>query len=359
MTRSLTIAGQTISDDSRGHVIAEVASNHSGSLEQCKRLFDAAKSAGADSVKLQKRSLPDTYTAAFLAKEYNSENAFAPTYGEHRALLEFDAGQHHELLQYAHSLSLAYGCTAFDVPSLWTLVDLGVDYIKVASGDLTNTPFLKEVGECCARAGIPAIVSTGTGGTKDVVLAYMTLERTGAQFALLQCQAIYPPSAEQLNLRVIETFRTMFPKTVIGLSSHYSGVIDGPLAYLLGGRIFEKHFTLDRAAKGTDHAFSLSPAGLAKLRNYIDLTRVIMGDGIKRRLDAEEGAIEKMGKALRAARDLPAGHVLTEADFAIKSPGGYPEPYKMEKYLGRVLPVPLAADEPLCSTGDVLERVIV
>ena len=147
-----------------------------------------------------------------------------------------------------------------------------------------------------------------------------------------------------MALKVIETYRAAYPHLVIGLSDHQNGIAMAPVAYVFGARIFEKHFTLNRAMRGTDHAFSLEPAGLRKLVRDLRRTRLAIGDGVKRVLDCEDAPLRKMGKKLVAARDLPAGTVLTREDVALKSPRGGLPPYELDNILGRKLKVALEED---------------
>ena len=151
---------------------------------------------------------------------------------------------------------------------------------------------------------------------------------------------LVPGEVEELNLRVIETFRERFPDLVIGLSDHHNGIAMVVVGYMLGARVIEKHFTLNHAWKGTDHAFSLMPDGMRRLVR--DLRRVpdALGDGVKRPLPSEDRPLQKMGKKLVAARDLPAGHVLAPGDLVAKSPadGGLP-PYELEAFSAAAAPI--------------------
>jgi len=166
-----------------------------------------------------------------------------------------------------------------------------------------------------------------------------------SQLCIMQCTASYPCEFSDLNLRVIETYRQAFPDVVIGLSAHDSGIAMGPVAYLLGARVIEKHFTLNRAWKGTDHAFSLEPSGMKKIVRDLQRTRIALGNGIKAPLECEKNPIRKMAKKLVAARNLAAGHVLTAADIAIKSPGDGMKAYEFEKLVGKKLSRSLIEDE--------------
>jgi N-acetylneuraminate synthase/sialic acid synthase len=126
-------------------------------------------------------------------------------------------------------------------------------------------------------------------------------------------------------------------------------------AYLLGARIIEKHFTLNRSMKGTDHAFSLEPIGMKKMVRDLQRVKVALGDGVKRVYPSERGAISKMGKKIVAARDLAPGHVISETDLAFKSPGDGVPPYECERVVGKTLRKPLKVDEAI--TFDILEVV--
>jgi sialic acid synthase len=341
--RTLNIGPVTIDDSSECFVIAEIGHNHQANVETCKEMFQAAKYAGATSVKLQKRSNKDLYTQAYYDSIYNSENAYGPTYGTHREALEFGKDEYQELKKYAEELGLIFFATAFDVQSADFLEELDVPCYKIASGDLTNIPLLKYV----AGLGKPMIVSTGAATLEDVRRAHDAIMEINPQLALLQCTATYPSDFTQLDLNVITTYRNEFPDIVVGLSGHDNGIAMAPVAYVLGARIIEKHFTLNRAMKGTDHAFSLEPLGMQKMVRDLKRVRVALGDGAKKLYPEEISARTKMGKKIVAARSLPQGHVLQPGDLAFKSPGDGLPPYEAEKLYGKALKVALDADDNL------------
>src|SRR4029434_2224696 len=185
------------------------------------------------------------------------------------------------------------------------------------------------------------IVSTGAALLEDVKRAYEAIMPINPKLAILQCTAGYPAAIEELDLRVISTYRERFPGAVIGFSSHDNGIAMPVAAYMLGARIVEKHFTLNRASKGTDHAFSLEPVGLRKMLRDLERTHKALGNGIKKIYESEKAPITKMGKSLVVARDLPSGHLLGRADIVMKSPGGSIPPYELENVLGRVTLRPL------------------
>jgi N-acetylneuraminate synthase/sialic acid synthase len=338
---TLRIGQHEIGDHAPCYVIAEIGHNHQGSLEKARELFREAKLAGAHAVKLQKRDNRGLYTRAAYNKSYDNENSFGATYGEHREFLEFGLTEYKELQHYARELGIDFFATAFDSASADFLAELDVPAYKIASGDIRSTPLLKHV----ARFGKPMILSTGGALLDDVQRAYDTIMPLNPQLGILQCTAGYPAAFEELDLRVVQQFRERFRGAVIGYSGHDNGIAMPVAAYVLGARIVEKHFTLNRAMKGTDHAFSLEPVGLRKMVRDLQRTFEALGDGVKKTYESEKAPILKMGKSLVVARDLPAGHVLGPADIVMKSPGGGIPPYEFDKVLGRVTLKPLYEDD--------------
>jgi sialic acid synthase len=341
--RALTIDGREISDESDCYVIAEIGHNHQGSVDTCKELFDEAKACGANAVKLQKRDNRLLYTREFFEKPYENENSYGLTYGEHREALEFDRAEYKELQDYADEIGISFFATAFDHPSVDFLASLNVPAYKVASADLRNPPLIRHIAEI----GKPVILSTGASTIEDVERAYEIASAVNSQVALLQCTAGYPASWDELDLRVVETYRELFPSAVVGLSSHDSGIAMPIIAYVLGARIVEKHFTLNRAMKGTDHRFSLEPQGLRKMVRDLHRTRRGLGNPEKRMYSSEVEPSIKMGKKLVAARDLPVGYRLRPADIALKSPGDGLPPYELERVVGRTLREAVVEDTTL------------
>jgi len=340
--RQLTIDGFDINDDSGSYVIAEIGHNHQGSVEQAKAMLTMAKDCGADAVKVQKRSNRTLYTREFFEQAYDNEFSFGPTYGEHRDALELDRDDYVELQRYAREIGITFFATPFDFESADFLAELDVPAYKLASADLLNTPLLRHV----ASFGKPMLISTGGATLEDVDRALDAVRPLNEQLCILQCTAAYPCETEDLHLRVITTLRERYPDFVIGLSDHQNGISMALVAYMLGARVIEKHFTLNHAWKGTDHAFSLMPEGLRKLVRDLQRVPAALGDGVKRPLPVEAKPLEKMGKKLVAARDLELGHVLTADDIAIKSPadGGLP-PYERDRLVGRRLRRPVVFED--------------
>ena len=341
--RELVIDNKTIKDDGDCFVIAEIGHNHQGKLDTAKEMFKVAKECGADAVKLQKRDNRELYTKAGYEKPYENPNSYGKTYGEHREFLEFGMEEYQALQDYAKEIGVTMFATAFDFNSADFLAKLDMPVFKLASGDLKNIPLLTHI----AQFQKPMVLSTGGGTMEDVNRAYDAVMPINQQLCLLQCTAGYPAEFDELNLRVITTFRERFPDTTIGLSSHDNGIAMAVAAYMLGARVIEKHFTLNHTWKGTDHAFSLEPIGFRKMVRDLKRLKVAIGDGVKRTYESEVAPIIKMGKKLVAARDLPEGHTIRREDIAIKSPGDGLQPFEIDKVIGRVLRQPLSADEDI------------
>ena len=356
----LVVNGKHISDRGEVYIVAEIGHNHQGDVKKAKALVRAAKECGVDAVKLQKRENRSLYTRSLYDSPYDNEHSFGATYGEHREALELSAAEWLELSEFCREEGVTLFATVFDEPSADFLAELGLPAFKIASADLVNTPLLRRV----ASYGKPIFLSTGGGTMEDVERAVDTILALNPHLCLMQCTAAYPCAVDELNLQVIEVYRERFPDLVIGLSDHQSGIAMALVGYMLGARVIEKHFTLDHAWKGSDHAFSLMPDGMRRLARDLHRIPAALGDGVKRRLESEDRPLEKMGKKLVAARELPAGHELAPGDVVAKSPadGGVP-PYELDRLLGRRLLRPLAfeqdvtlddvetADEPLAARG--------
>ena len=341
MTRTMTINDEAIADDSDCYVIAEIGHNHGGSLEKCKELFHAAKECGANAVKLQKRDNQTLYTKEAYEVPYDNRNSYGDTYGAHREALEFGHAEYAELKKYTQELGIAFFSTAFDIPSADFLADLDMPAYKIASGDLQNTPLLRYV----AKIGKPMVISTGGGTMEEIQRAYDTIMPINQDLCILHCTSGYPSEYDELNLRAIETFREAFPDAQIGLSSHDNGIAMAVVGYVLGARVVEKHFTLNRAWRGTDNAFSLEPGGLRRLVRDLRRCRLALGDGNKVKYESEMKPLLKMSKKLVASRDLPEGHVLEEGDIAFRSPGDGLPPYEFDNVVGQRTTRAVNADE--------------
>ena len=328
-----------IGDGLPAMVIAEIGQNHNGDMDLAKRLIEMAARAGADAVKFQKRDIRSDLNGEAYVRPYVNPNSFGATYGEHREFLELDAAQHEELRDYAVEHGLMYFCTACDAQSVEEMERLGNPVYKVASRDLTNVPLLQVLAE----TGKPVILSTGMAGLDETREAIDALGDGPSAVLLMQCISQYPAELERVNLRAMKTLRNEFG-LLVGLSDHTAGVIASVAASVLGACMVEKHVTLSRAMKGTDHAASLEEEGLYRVAKYIRETAVALGTGDKEIDPASATARDKLARSLTTRRALSAGTVLSEADLVVKSPGTGIAWRDRGRVIGRTLTVDVPAD---------------
>lgn len=347
MRKQIILNKTTIDQESLPYVIAEIGHNHQGSVEKCKELFVKAKNAGANAVKLQKRDNKKLYTKKFYNSAYDNINSYGKTYGEHREKLEFGKDQYEELFNFAKELKITLFSTPFDLSSVDFLEQFDCPFYKVASSDITFIELIKKVAE----TGKPIIISTGFANFDDIDRVLNTIDFKN-DVAFLQCSSVYPAEANQINLNVIPEMIKRYPNNIIGYSGHDSGILIPSAAYLLGARIIEKHFTLSRASKGTDHGMSLEPEGLTKMCNGFKKLRDSLGTSNKKRMSYENKYIYKMKKTIVASKNLNKDHILKFEDIEFKSPGGGLECYEVDLLIGKKLKKNIDEDH-IISTADV------
>jgi len=351
----MIIKGREITRHTFPYCIAEIGANHQGSLTTAMDLVRAAKRAGCDAVKFQKRDNKTLYTKAFFNKEYNSENAYAETYGLHREFLEFGEYQFKTLKDLCHQLEIAFLCTPFDFPSVDFLNALGIDGYKIASGDSTNIPLVRYV----ATLRQPMILSLGATSQHEVTDLRLTLESLNSRnYALLHCVASYPAKDRHLNLSYIRTLlkETECDDTPIGYSSHDLGKLGPVIASLLGATIIEKHFTINTAWKGTDHKMSLDEAGMTRMIGDLHRASVMVSAETRQKIVAgyERKARDLMGKVVYTSRAIAAGEEFTKDNTTLKSPAFEHAftPAEWGRVLGRKAYLDLEAERPI-TPGDL------
>jgi N-acetylneuraminate synthase/sialic acid synthase len=334
-SRHFQIGDIVITDDSLPFVIAEIGNNHQGDVEIAKQMIRAAAFAGASAVKFQKRDNRTLFTQAGFDAPYASENAFGPTYGTHREALEFGKKEYLECIEEAKRNNIMFFATPFDQNSVGFLEDLDIPLFKIASADLRTLPLLREV----ARLGKPVIVSTGGGTFEDVDRAAEIVLSEGAPLAFMQCTSGYPPRFDELNLKVIESFRERYPQVTIGYSGHDSGIAMSLVAYVLGARIIEKHFTDDQRQDGPDHHFSMTPETWSEMVQATRDLEQALGTGKKLVEANERETVVIQRRCLRFSKPLKQGHKLSREDIiALRpAPAGAFTPDSIEIVVGLTL----------------------
>lgn len=271
------------------YIIAEAGINHNGQLDLAKQLVDIAVAAKVDAIKFQKRTIDAILTKEAQEQPYNSPNAFGATYGEHRRKLELSEEAYWELASYCQLRKITLLASAWDKQSANFLQQLGVPAYKIPSAGVTNLSLI----ECIAQKAKPIILSTGMSDMEEVAAAVALVRRYHDQLILLQCTSTYPCENDQLNLRVMETFRQKFD-VLVGYSGHERGIALSEAAAALGAVVVERHITIDRTMRGSDHAASLEPEGLFRLVRDIRNIEKALGSPEKQILDSERPVRRKL-----------------------------------------------------------------
>ncbi len=310
------LAGYPLGSGFPTFMVAEIGQNHNGDLKIARELIEMAAHCGANAVKFQKRDIPSELTREAFDRPYENKNSFGKTYGEHREFLELSEEQHRELKEYANAHDLIYFCTPCDIPSVELMERVGSPFYKVASRDLTNLPLLESLG----KTDKVVIISTGMASMEDIEDAVNALGGERNKIIIMQCTSQYPAAVENVNLKAMETLRERF-NCLVGLSDHTPGVITSVAASVMGAVIIEKHITLARAMKGSDHAGSLEEEGLRRLVNYIKTCELANGDGVKNINPVTETAKVKLARSITSKVNIEKGTKLTEHMLTLKSPG--------------------------------------
>jgi N-acetylneuraminate synthase len=322
--------GQYEIGSGRTYVIAEIGNNHNGSLERAIELIDLALDAGADAVKFQMRHLDQVYRQRTLRKD--GEDLGTEYVLDLLRRFELTVDEHRQLADYCRAKGALYLCTPWDALSVDVLESFGVPAYKVASADLTNLPLLDHL----AQTAKPLILSTGMSTPEEVKTTVAFLGKRNVQFALLHCNSTYPAPLHDINLKWMERLRQIHP--LVGYSGHERGINVSLAAVALGATIIERHFTLDRAMEGPDHAASLTHSELKRLIEGIREIEVSLGVGQNRVLSQGEMINrENLGKSLVAATALSKGTKLTGAHIKVRSPGQGLSPQRYEELLGKTL----------------------
>ena len=344
LTRLLEIGGRIVGPGQPCFVIGEAGVNHNGNLEIARQLVDVAVQANTDAIKFQTFKAERLVTPNALKADYQKQTTDAAE-SQYNMLrrLELSQEAHYELITYCQNRGVLFISTPFDEESADFLDELGVAAFKIASGEITNPPFLAHV----ARKGKPMIVSTGMACLGEVEMAVNAIWKAGNRdLILLHCVSNYPADPADVNLRAMHTLEVAFGMPV-GYSDHTLGTEIALAAVALGACVIEKHFTLDRGLPGPDHRASLEPDELRALVRGIRTVEAALGHGRKEPAASEANTATVARKSLVAARDIPAGATLTGELIAIKRPGTGLPPAMRAYLIGRTVRVSIPADTVL------------
>ncbi|OGT01771.1 MAG: N-acylneuraminate-9-phosphate synthase [Gallionellales bacterium RIFCSPLOWO2_02_58_13] len=324
-------------------IIAEVGQNHQGDLKNAREFIRIFAFEGADAVKFQTRNNKYLFSQDAYEAPYTSENAFAETYGAHRECLELKPEWLPILKEDCIKHGVKFMSTPFDEPSLELLKQIDVDILKVASFDLGNLPLIHRI----ASLGKPVVMSVGGGKIDQIRSSVEVLLSQHDEVAILHCVSEYPCEFNRLGLDSIDALIKEFPQCTIGSSDHFNGTLSGPVAYLKGARVFEKHVTLNRAWKGTDHSFALEPEGFRKFVRDIKRVRHMMPPKPANDL-GNERVFKKLGKSLIAYTDIQAGEKITLGNLSGRIFNTQYIPVReSNQVIGSIAKVNIAQGEPI------------
>lgn len=310
------------------YIIGEIGQNHNGEVEIAKKLIDVVAEPVIDklfgqnlkptnAVKMTRRDLNEELSASEMHRPYENPNSFGKTYGEHRAFLELNDEQHFEVYQYAKSKGLDFVETLCAKGCLSMLRLFTPDRLKVASRDLTNLPLL----EAMAETRIPIILSTGMTGKKELDDALAIITKYHTNISILHCLSQYPSEYQNINLLSIQFLKENYSQFTIGYSDHSIGILMPAVAVGMGAEIIEKHITLDRNMKGTDHRGSLEPEGIWRMVRDIRNTEYAIGENALFVSETVQATRVKLERSVATLRNIASGEIITENDLHLLSPG--------------------------------------
>lgn len=336
----MKIAHREIGPDHPPLVIAEIGINHGGSLETAKEMVRLAAASGCEMIKHQTHIVEDEMTDE--AKQIfppNAEVSIWDVMKQCALSLEDEA----ELKRYSEELGLIWISTPFSRAAADFLEELDVPAYKIGSGEADNLPLIRHI----ARLGKPVILSTGMQTIETMRASVQILEDAGVEYALLECTNLYPSPAEIVSLKGVTELKNAFPNAVVGFSDHSIGPEMALASVALGACILERHYTDTRYRKGPDISCSMDPS---ELRHLIDRSREIWiaANNDKKRTAPEEDVYRFARASVVADADLPAGHVITEADIWARRPGSGEIPgYDFDKVVGKTLKVAVTRNQQL------------
>jgi N,N'-diacetyllegionaminate synthase len=322
------------------YIIAEVGVNHNGSEEMAIKLIDAAVSAGADAVKFQ------TFKAELLVQkgtdkaEYQKKQTGSGDQFSMLKKLELSDDAHLRLSQYCKHKSIDFLSTGFDSNSIDMLLNLGMQRLKVPSGELTNKPYIDYVVE----KNIPIILSTGMADMHEVreAVSWIKSHRNKLEFrdplanmlTILHCTSSYPAPLESVNLKAMQSIADAL-KLPVGYSDHTAGILIPPVAVAMGAKVIEKHITMDRNLEGPDHQASIEPKELSQMVQNIRNVEVSLGDGVKAPDALELDTRKVVRRSVTLSKNVKKGEYLTINNLTLLRSEGEIPPKYLENIIGK------------------------
>ncbi len=326
-------------------IIAEAGVNHNGSLELALEMVDAAAQAGADYIKFQTFKAENLVTSAGTTAAYQKNNCNADSQLEMLRSLELTFDDFIRIKSYCEEKGIGFVSTPFDLESIDFLASLGMDFMKIPSGEITNLPYLRRI----AATRMPVVMSSGMSTIGDIEAALEVFYSQGygqSDITLLHCNTEYPTPFRDVNLIAMVSLRNTFGIRT-GYSDHTPGIEVPVAATALGAAVIEKHFTLNRSLPGPDHVASLEPEELSRMVKEIRNVAVSLGSPLKQISDSERKNMAVARKSIVAATDIKEGDIFTEENLTVKRPGDGISPMLWDKIIGRKAVRNFSKDSPI------------
>ena len=343
--KKIQIGNSIIGEDYPTYFIAEIGGNFDGNIDKAKRLVYAAKEAGANCAKFQ------TFTAETIVSEggfskmklHGVHGSWGRTVSEVFKDVEFPIAWHQEISDYCKSIEIDFSTSPYFKEAVDLCYDMKLPFIKIGSGEITWLEML----DYTARKGIPIMLATGDASMSEIDEAVRTIENTGNKnLVLMQCITNYPSKIESANVNVLKTYQSAFG-CLTGYSDHSPGHTVALASVVLGARVIEKHFTLNKKDKGPDHPHSMEPAEYRFMVDSIREVESALGSSRKEVVEEENETVFVQRRCLYAKRDIRKGHVLTEDDIDVLRPAlGIPPKFK-ETVIGKTVNKDIPARDPI------------
>ena len=327
-------------------IIAEAGVNHNGSIDLAKKLIDIASNSGADAVKFQSFKAKNLVTKdAIKARYQNINTGNCESQYDMLNKLELSEEMHHELISYCKTKNIIFLSSPFDHGSIKLLNDLDLKIFKIPSGEITNLPYLREIGKLNKKV----ILSTGMSNIDEIEEALNILIQSGTKkknITVLHANSEYPTPMEDVNLRAMKTIANKFDISY-GYSDHTNGIEISIAAVAMGASCIEKHFTLDCNMEGPDHKASLEPSQLKAMVKAIRNIEKALGSSIKKASKSELLNIKIVRKSIVAKTKIKKGEILTQQNLSVKRPGRGMSPMKWDDVVGTKSTKDYNEDEPI------------
>lgn len=343
--KNIKIGNRMIGPNYPAYFIAEIGGNFDGSLDKAKRLIDAAKEAGADCAKFQ------TFTAETIVSEggfskmelHGVHGSWGRKVSEVFKDVEFPMEWHQEIADYCISVGIDFSTSPYFKEAVDLCADMKLPFIKIGSGEITWLEML----DYTARKGIPVMLATGDATMSEIDEAVRTIGKTGNKnLVLMQCITNYPSKIDSANVNVLKTYQDAFD-CLTGYSDHSPGHVVALASVVLGGRVIEKHFTLNKQDKGPDHPHSMEPNEFKFMVNSIREVERAMGSTCKEVVAEEGETVFVQRRCLYAKRDLRKGQVITDEDLDVLRPAlGIPPKFK-DTIIGKIINKDIPAGDPI------------